>query len=192
MSDVFEILAADHAEVKGMLNALEDSQGRADGAGDTVLAAREQIAELLVIESSKHEAAEEQYFWPAVRKHVNDGDRLADHAISQESEAKEVLDKLDGLHANDPRFDKLIGTFIPAAREHIEFEETRVWPALRAVLTSQQASELGEQVTKAKEHGPTRPHPHTPAKPAVLKTAGSVAAVIDQLRDALTGRGATR
>lgn len=191
MSDVFEVLAADHAKVKGMLTALEDSQGSAEDTSDAVLAAREQVAELLVIDSSKHEAAEEQYFWPAVRKHVSDGDRLADRAISQESEAKEVLDQLDGMHASDPEFDKLIGTFIPAAREHIEFEEGQVWPKLRDVLTSEEATELGNQVAKAKEHGPTRPHPRTPPNPAVLKTVGSAAAVMDRLRDAVTGRGKT-
>lgn len=189
MSDVFEVLAADHVEVKLMLAALEDSQGLAGDAGDTLLSAREQVAELLVIDSSRHEAAEEQYFWPVVRKHVSNGDKLADHAISQENEAKEVLDKLDGMRASNPQFDELIGTFIPAAREHIEFEEGQVWPELRAVLTPKEATQLGEQVAKAKERGPTRPHPHTPADPAVLKTVGSAAAVVDRLRDALTGRG---
>lgn len=189
MSDVFEVLAADHVEVKLMLAALQDSQGLAGDAGDAVLAAREQVAELLVIESSRHEAAEEQYFWPVVRKHVSNGDKLADHAISQENEAKEVLDKLDGMRASDPKFDKLLGTFIPSAREHIEFEEDQVWPELRAVLTPKEATELGDQVAKAKERGPTRPHPHTPADPAVLKTLGSAAALVDRLRDALTGRG---
>lgn len=189
MSDVFEVLAADHVEVKLMLAALEDSQGLAGDAGDMLLSAREQVAELLVIDSSRHEAAEEQYFWPVVRKHVSNGDKLADHAISQENEAKEVLDKLDGMRASNPQFDELIGTFIPAAREHIEFEEGQVWPELRAVLTPKEATQLGEQVAKAKERGPTRPHPHTPADPAVLKTVGSAAAVVDRLRDALTGRG---
>lgn len=191
MSDVFDILAADHAEVKRLLTALEDSQGRPADVSDAVLDARKRIAQQLVIDSSKHEAAEEQYFWPTVRKHLSDGGRLADYAISQENEAKDLLDKLDGLRASDPEFDKLIRTFIPAAREHIEFEEDRVWPKLRAVLTSEEATDLGKQVARAKEHGPTRPHPHTPANPTVLKTVGSAAAVVDRLRDAVTGRGKT-
>jgi len=32
-------------------------------------------------------------------------------------------------------------------------------------------------------------HPHTPANPAVLKTAGPAVAAADKLRDAVTGRG---
>lgn len=189
MSDVFDVLATDHADVKRMLTALEDGPDRTAGASEEVLDARTLVAQSLVIDSSRHEAAEEQYFWPAVRKHVSGGDHLADEAIAQESEAKEVLDKLNKLDARDAEFDELLGEFIPAARHHIAFEEGQVWPKLRAALTDEDSAKLGRQVSKAKEHGPTRPHPHTPANPAVLKTAGSAAAVLDQLRDALTGRG---
>jgi hypothetical protein len=41
----------------------------------------------------------------------------------------------------------------------------------------------------AKKSAPTRPHPHTPASPGVLKTVGAAAAVTDKARDAMTGRG---
>jgi len=191
MSDVFEVLATDHADVKRMLTALEDGPDQAAGASEPVLDARTLVAQWLVIDSSRHEAAEEQYFWPTVRKYVDSGDHLADQAIGQESEAKEVLDKLNKLDARDANFDELLAEFIPAARKHIAFEEGKVWPQLRAVLTAEDSAELGKKVSKAKEHGPTRPHPHTPASPAVLKTAGSAAAVLDQLRDAISGRGKT-
>jgi len=189
MPDVFVVLGQDHAEVKDLLSALENSPGRTEGASDAVLAARGEVAKRLIMDSSAHEAAEEQYFWPTVRHQVPKGDGFANEAISQESEAKQVLDKLDKLAPTDPEFDELIAKFIPAARQHIEYEETQVWPALRAVLSADQANQLGVQVATAKEHGPTRPHPHTPANPTVLKTAGSAAAIIDHLRDALSGRG---
>jgi Hemerythrin HHE cation binding domain len=170
-----------------MLSALENRPRRAASASEAVLAARTQVAQWLVIDSSRREAAEEQYFWSAVRKHITNGDQLADEAISQESEKKEVLDKLNKLEASDAEFDELFLRFIPAARQHIEFEEGQVWPKLCALLTTDQATELGAQVSKAKEHGPTRPHQHTPANPALLKTAGSAVAAIDQFRDVLTG-----
>ena len=171
MPDVFKVLGEDHAEVKYMLTALEETPGQPAGATADVLDARKQLAQHLVTESSRHEAAEEQHFWPAVRARLGDGDQLADEAISQEIEAKEVLAKIDKLEASDPEFDQLIGEFIPAGRQHIEFEETRVWPGLRQALSRAEAQELGEKLRKAKAHGPTRPHPHTPANPAVLKTA---------------------
>jgi hemerythrin-like domain-containing protein len=190
MADVFSVLGDDHADVKQMLRALETSPGRAEGAGQAVLDARYEVVQRLIIDSSGHEAAEEQYFWPAVREKLADGDSLADEAIAQEQEAKEMLARLDKLEPADDEFDQLVAAFIPAGRQHIEFEETRVWPALRQALTETEARALGEKVHKAREHGPTRPHPHTPANPGLLKTLGPAVAVTDKLRDAVAGRGA--
>ena len=70
-----------------------------------------------------------------------------------------------------------------------QFEETLVWPGLRTALNSERAAELGTQIAEGKKTAPTRPHPHTPASPGVLKTAGPAAAVADKARDAMTGRG---
>ena len=118
-----------------MLTVLGETPGQSARAAGEVLNARKQLAEQLVIESSRHEAAEEQYFWPAVRERLGDRDQLADEGIGQESEAKEVLAKIDKLEPSDPEFDRLIAEFIPAARRHIEFKETRVSPGLRQALS---------------------------------------------------------
>jgi hemerythrin-like domain-containing protein len=168
--DAFAVLRSDHAAVEQLLAALENSPGHSAGAGSTVLGARKEVARRLVIDSSRHEAAEEEYFWPTVRKRLAGGETLADEAIAQEQEAKEALARLDKLDADNDEFDQVIAAFIPAARRHIEFEETRVWPALRDALSSAQARELGEKLSKAREQAPTRPHPYTPASPGVVKT----------------------
>lgn len=189
MPNVFDVLSHDHQEVKQMLSDLEkDLNTAATPTGDQIRQ-RKKLTEQLVIEESKHEAVEEMYFWPAVRERVQDGDRLADQATGQEQEGKEVLDKLDKLGASDPQFAKLLGQFISAGREHIQFEETQVWPNLRAVLSEQEADELGRKLEQAKKTAPTRPHPKTPPDPRVLKTAGAAAAAMDRARDAATGRG---
>jgi hypothetical protein len=61
---------------------------------------------------------------------------------------------------------------------------------MRVALRPGEARELGDKVQKAKEHGPTRPHPRTPASPKVLKALGPAIAVADKLRDAAAGRSA--
>ncbi|MCW2929486.1 MAG: hypothetical protein JWM19_448 [Actinomycetia bacterium] len=53
-------------------------------------------------------------------------------------------------------------------------------------LTAQQAEELGSKLEAGKKTAPTRQHPHAPASPGVLKTAGPVAAAADKARDAIT------
>jgi hemerythrin-like domain-containing protein len=185
MAGVFDVLAEDHVKVKQMLAELEAGT---NGGGPSV-AARKKLAEELVIDESKHEALEEMYFWPAVRDKVSGGDKLADTAIAQEEEGKQILDKIDKLEADDPEFDKLVSTFIKDGREHIEFEETQVWPALKAALSKEESEQLGAKIADGKKTAPTRPHPHTPAAPGVLKTAGPAAAAADRVRDKASGRG---
>jgi hypothetical protein len=97
-------------------------------------------------------------------------------------------DQLDKLAPEDERFEAQLSEFITAGRAHIAFEETTVWPSLRGVLTAAQADDLGRQLEEGKKATPTRPHPHTPASPGLLKTAGPAVAAADRLRDAATGR----
>ena len=188
MPSAFDVLASDHEQVKRLLSQFEAAPA-ASGTNDSLLAARKKMAETLVIEESKHEAVEEMYFWPAVRKLVPDGDKLADKATGQEQEGKRILSKLDKLDSGSPEFDMLLGEFIQAARDHIAFEETQVWPLLRTALPAATSAELGEKIAEGKKTAPTRPHPHTPPSPGALKASGPVAAAADKARDKLTGRG---
>ncbi|MBV9383348.1 MAG: hemerythrin domain-containing protein [Streptosporangiaceae bacterium] len=158
MPDVFSVLSKDHEEVKKMLATLEKNRGGSRGSSGRP-AQRKKMVDDLITEESRHEAAEEMYFWPAVRDKLPDGDKLADKATGQEQEAKEVLDKLDKLGADDPQFEELLGEFIESGREHIQFEETQVWPNMRKALSKKEASDLGTKLQEAKKTAPTRPHP---------------------------------
>ena len=100
-----------------MLAELEKGPTRATGASENQLVLRKKMTETPIIEESKHEALEEMYFWPAVRKYHSAGDTLADEAVGQEQEAKHVLAELGKLEASDTKFEELLGTFIGAARE---------------------------------------------------------------------------
>lgn len=124
-----------------------------------------------------------------IRRSCPGGERLESTAAAQEQQGKEVLDRLDKLDADDPEFEQLVAAFIQAGRDHINFEETQVWPLLRAALTTEQADDLGSKLQATKKTAPARPHPHTPASPGVLKTAGPAVTAADRARDAASGRG---
>jgi hemerythrin-like domain-containing protein len=189
MTNLFDVLRKDHEEVKRALTELKSGPTATSGADADQLAVREKLVEHLIIEESKHEAVEEEYFWPVVRDRLADGDKLADHAIEQEQAAKYVLNDLVGIKADDPKFEQLLGRFIVDGREHITYEETSVWPELEKTLSAEEADELGEKLEQGKKFAPTRPHPHTPPKPGILKAAGPTVAAADKARDAVTGRG---
>src|ERR1700739_2642531 len=104
MSNAFDILRADHREVEQMLAGLEGGSAQANRATPMRPEARKQLTQKLIIESSKHETAEEQYFWPMVRDRLPDGNQLADHAIAQETDAKNLLAWLEKLSPGDAEF----------------------------------------------------------------------------------------
>jgi hemerythrin superfamily protein len=189
MPDVFTVLGQDHAEVKQMLDELENGPARTGGASAAQLEDRKKLVQQLVIAESKHEAVEEEYFWPVVRDLSGDGPRLADQGTGQEQEAKVVLARLDKLDPADDEFEQLVTAVIQDGRAHIAFEEEKVWPRLREVLNPSGAERLGMQLLQAKDTAPTRPHPSVPPRPGVLKAAGPAAAAVDRLRDVATGRG---
>ena len=189
MPDVFTVLGQDHAEVKQMLDTLERGLTRAGGASAPQLRERKKLVQALVIAESKHEAVEEEYFWPVVRDLSGDGPRLADQGTGQEQEAKVILDRLDKLDPADDQFEELVAAIIRDGRVHIAYEEERVWPRLRETLNSSGAEKLGRQLLQAKDSAPTRPHPEVPPRPGVLKAGGPAVAITDRLRDAVTRRG---
>ena len=88
MPDVFRVLKKDHDEVKAMLAQLEAGPKARAGATPEQLAFRKQALDAVIMEQSKHEAAEQQVFWPAVKKLGPDGVRVAELGLEQEAEAE--------------------------------------------------------------------------------------------------------
>ncbi len=179
MTDAIELLRCDHDGVRRLLSALED------GPAEAVLAHGALVAQLVIAESG-HEAIEEQYFWPLVRRRVQNGPRLADEAVSQEQEAKHLLGLLEKSCSGGAS--ALLRQVIAISRAHIDFEETQVWPGVRLALSEQELGDLGAQLEQAKRLAPTRPHPHMPCTPEMLKVAAPIAGAADRIRDALGGR----
>ena len=98
------------------------------------------------------------------------------------------MNDLLGLDPGKPEFEELLGRFVIDGRAHISFEENEVWPGFRKALSPEEANELGEKLEQGKKMAPTRPHPHTPPKPGILKATGPVVSAADKARDKITGR----
>jgi hemerythrin-like domain-containing protein len=181
--DAITFLRQDHKSVLGLLETL-DGAPSGEGAHSSGL---ETVVNNLIIAESQHEAIEEQFFWPAVRKAIGDG--VADKAIEQEQEGKKLLQRLEDGKPGEPDYHEALQEFVKAGREHIAYEQDVVWPQVETTISREELEKIGEKLEQAKKIAPTRPHPGTPPNPAVLKTMGMGAAVMDHVRDAVTGRG---
>ncbi len=184
--DALTFLREDHKSVLGMLEVL-DGAPAGDGAASSGL--RTMVTNLVIAES-QHEAIEEQYFWPAVRGALENGDALADKAVEQEQLGKKLLQRLEDGEPGEPDYQEALQQFVQLGRDHIDFEQNVVWPQLQEAVSREELVKLGEKLERAKKIAPTRPHPNTPPSPGALKTVGMVAATMDHIRDAATGRAA--
>jgi iron-sulfur cluster repair protein YtfE (RIC family) len=185
VADVFSVLAADHERILALSNQLTGgSSAPADRPKE-----RKAMADRLVMELSRHEVIEEMLFWPAVRERADDGAQMSAMALSQERTGKRALNELIHVSPGNEEFDTLTHTIAALLREHISYEQNIVWPKLRLRLSDGEASRLGDDLERAKRTAPTRPHPHVPANPGLLKTVGPVAALLDKARNTVIRRG---
>jgi len=181
--NVVTVLTTDHREVEALFAELErpglDSQRRRDLADD------------MTMELVRHAVAEEEYLYPAVREHLPDGDALADKELQDHAEVERTLNELDGLDADDPRFDELLTSLMSSVRQHVADEENRLLPRLTQACSSEQLVDLGGKIEMAKKAAPTRPHPSAPDRPPLNKLLGPGTSLVDRIRDALSGRGSS-
>src|ERR1700743_2835893 len=158
MPDVFQVLKTDHDEVKAMLAQLEEGPKASTGATAEQLAFRKRSVDQVIIEESKHEAAEQQYFWPAVKRLGPDGLRVAQLGLEQETEAAPVLADLDKLQPDDDEFEERLVAFTAAARAHIAYEEAHAWPLLRATISADEAQASATRTPGPRSWGPPAPN----------------------------------
>jgi hemerythrin-like domain-containing protein len=184
--DALTFLRQDHKSVLGLLEVLADAPSE-PGAETNGL---ETYVTNLVMAESKHEAIEEEFFWPKVRDALDDGDELADVAVAQEQSGKKLLQQLEHGQPGEAAYHDALRDFVKLAREHIAYEQDVVWPKVEAAISREELEKLGEKLETAKKIAPTRPHPGTPPNPTVLKTMGQAAAIVDHVRDAASGRSA--
>jgi iron-sulfur cluster repair protein YtfE (RIC family) len=186
MADVFSVLAADHDRILALSDRLTGpSRVPRDQPGE-----RKAIADQLVMELSRHEAAEEMLLWPAVRERADEGEQMCEIALDQERVGKRVLNELVHTSPGNEEFGALTHTVAAELREHISYEQNIVWPRLRLRLTDEEARRLGAEIERAERLAPTRPHPHVPPNPKLLRTLAPVAAVLDRARNAVIRRPA--
>jgi hemerythrin superfamily protein len=186
--DVIDLLGRDHNQVKYLLEQLQAIPAAKNGGDEQHQQRRVSIVDMIRVRLAQHETAEEEQFWPVVRSDVPGGDELADRALEQEQQGKDLLQELDGLPGWDERFDELVEQLISALGQHVAFEDL-VFLKARDAIAGDKLAELGEKYRRAKQSAPTRPHPHVPAG---SKLAAAAAAPLDKARDALGDRPAHR
>lgn len=180
MPDVIELLEHDHREVEQMFGEFEQATDPQE---------RRTIADKIIIELVRHSEAEEQAVYPAMAKSIEGGKEMVEHEISEHSEAEQIMKQLDGMDPEDPQFGVLMADLMTAIRHHIQEEEGEAFPKFRQSVDQDELDSLGSTVEALKKIVPTHPHPMAPDHPPFNALLAPGAALVDRVRDLLTGRG---
>ncbi|MFD9893482.1 hemerythrin domain-containing protein [Amycolatopsis sp. NPDC059027] len=179
-TDLVSVITEDHRAVERVFTELE--------TGTSSPEQRKDLTDHVIAELVRHSVAEEQFMYPAARKHLPDGDELADHELAEHAEAESVMKELESKKPDDPRFEELLGKLIADIRHHVDEEESDLLPKLQAACSPEELADLGQKVLRAKKIAPTRPHPAAPDRPPANLILAPGTAFVDKIRDALSGR----
>ena len=179
--DVIDVLTTDHHEVLDLLQQIKVTTNAEE---------RRDMADTVISELVRHSVAEEMYVYPAMRKHLPDGEEAVQHDISEHKEIEKTLKKLEGVSADDAEFTQLLGQLETILRDHVDDEENKQFPGLRAQIPREDLVGMAKKVEAAKKIAPTRAHPLAPNNPVFHKLVGPGVGLVDRLRDKLTKRDA--
>ena len=167
--NVIDVLAGQHRELISLC--------------DRLAAAPEdrKLRSVVIATLSRHLSAEEQYLYPAVRAAVPGGGELADRELAEDHTLLLLLKRLSSGEAAET---EVAG----AVRRHVAADAEELLPVLAEMVPIEDLIRVGNRVEMAEEAAPTRPHPGTPSAPPWNKIVDPAVAVVDKLRDVVTGR----
>jgi hemerythrin superfamily protein len=177
MPDAISVLTTDHREVEALFTRVEGKDSPDPSVVDKI-----------VKELSIHDAIERQYLYPTVRDKVGSGEGMADHSIEEHNMVAQTLLNIDKAEGGSKEQAQLLTALMGMVKSHVQEEEEKIFPAMRSAMSKADLDALGEELTKAKETAPTRPHPHAPNEGLGAKLAGAASAPLDKARDAASRR----
>lgn len=135
------------------------------------------------------------FVYPAMKKHLPDGDEAVEHDTKEHKELEKTMKKLEktmkkleAADAGTPEFDEQLEQLEAILRDHIQDEEADHFPQLRARIPHEDLVEMAGKVEAAKKVAPTSPHPLAPNNQVFHRLVGPGVGLVDRLRDALTNR----
>ena len=177
--DVVDVLTTDHREVTALIGEIwvtTDAEKRRD------------LADTVISELVRHSVAEEMYVYPAMRKHLPDGDAAVEHDTTEHKQLESTMKQLEAVDASDPQFTELLRQLETILADHVADEERDQFPQLRARIPREELVQMAGKVEAAKKVAPTRPHPGAPNNQVFHKLVGPGVGLVDRLRDKLSGR----
>jgi hemerythrin superfamily protein len=138
--NALELLKQDHQKVKGLFQEIRKSSDRSK---------QKELFDKIDTELEIHTHIEETIFYPAIEEQEELKDMVAE-ALEEHHQAKELLEQLETLRADDHDFGSQLQQLMEAVEHHVEEEEGEMFPKIREVFDEDELQQLGEDLESAK------------------------------------------
>ena len=139
--DAIALLKEDHAKVKKSFQEFEKLDH-----GD--IATLKELVTATCEDLKVHTAIEEEIFYPAVRAEIEDDDLMNEAKIEHQS-ARDLIEQLEKLDADDPLYVPTFTVLAEYVRHHVEEEEGEMFPEVKKLDLDLEA--LAEKMAERKE-----------------------------------------
>jgi hemerythrin superfamily protein len=167
--DAIAMLMADHKKVKKLFSDFDKL--KEEGSDEDKAAIVDEICNELKI----HTELEEEIFYPAVRKAIDDSD-LMDEALVEHAGAKDLIAQLEDASPEDELYDAKVTVLGEQIQHHVKEEEGDMFPKAKKAKVDTEA--LGATMLKRKA--------------ALMETMGMVADEEENERDVKRSGAAKR
>lgn len=137
----------------------------------------------LTWELARHMIGEELVVYPALVKHVKNGQAIANEGRSEHQDLKEQLKMFQGLRSTDPRFIPTLKALRGDLENHVRKEEDQDFARLEVTISKEDSEALTRSLGRMKTFLPSRSHPLAPSKPPFETAVGLLTAPIDIVAD---------
>jgi hemerythrin superfamily protein len=140
--DAIAALTADHRKVKALFKEFEKAKDAGHRMEQSQKAA---LVEQICTELKIHAQIEEEIFYPAVRKQIDDSD-LMDEALVEHAGAKDLIAQLEAMDPAEDFYDAKVTVLGEQIDHHVKEEEGEMFP--RAKKAKVDTARLGAQMEK--------------------------------------------
>ena len=157
MPSATQMIRQDHRKVEGLFKKFEQTKG-AD--------AKRGLAENAMAELEVHATLEEEIFYPAVEREVEDAASMISEAREEHQTVKQLIAELKGMEEADEEFESEFSELMENVQHHVEEEENEMLPKVEE--SGLDLESLGDQMSERRQAlqssgGATRKRTSAPA-----------------------------
>ncbi|HUC97429.1 MAG TPA: hemerythrin domain-containing protein [Candidatus Polarisedimenticolaceae bacterium] len=139
MPNATQMIRQDHKKVEGLFKKFEQTKGSQ---------AKRRLAETAMVELEVHAALEEEIFYPAVKREVDDGS-MVQEAMEEHQTVKQLISELKGMKEADDEFESQFSQLVENVQHHVQEEENEMLPKVEE--SELDLNSLGEQMSQRKQ-----------------------------------------